>query len=91
MDGIDFDLEWGYVNEKYSFFVLELCDFVDVYGFMFIVVLFGIYCYFDILDEVLAVYDWINMMVYDLIGFWDFGNFGLYFLYFFVFNVMFYW
>lgn len=91
LDGIDFDLEWGHVNEKYSPFVLELRDSVDAHGLKLTAALPGTYRYPDISDEALAAYDWINMMVYDLTGSWDPGNPGPHSPYSFALNAMFYW
>ena len=68
--GIDVDLEWQYVNEKYSPFVLELADSARAHNLQITAALPGTYRYPDISDEVLATYDWINMMVYDLHGPW---------------------
>ena len=91
LDGIDFDLEWSHVNEKYSPFVMELRDSVTAHGITLTAALPGTYRYPDITDEVLAAYDWINMMVYDLTGSWDPGNPGPHSPYSFALNAMFYW
>lgn len=91
LDGIDFDLEWSHVNEKYSPFVMELRDSVTAHGLTLTAALPGTYRYPDITDEVLAAYDWINMMVYDLTGSWDPGNPGPHSPYSFALNAMFYW
>lgn len=91
LDGIDFDLEWSHVNEKYSPFVMELRDSVTAHGIALTAALPGTYRYPDITDEALAAYDWINMMVYDLTGSWDPGNPGPHSPYSFALNAMFYW
>lgn len=91
LDGIDFDLEWSHVNEKYSPFVLELRDSVTAHGLGLTAALPGTYRYPDITDEALEAYDWINMMVYDLTGSWDPDNAGPHSPYSFALNAMFYW
>ncbi len=91
LDGIDFDLEWSHVNEKYSPFVLELRDSVTAHGLALTAALPGTYRYPDITDEALEAYDWINMMVYDLTGSWDPDNAGPHSPYSFALNAMFYW
>lgn len=91
LDGIDFDLEWGHVNEKYSPFVMELRDSVTAHGLQLTAALPGTHRYPDITDEALAAYDWINMMVYDLTGSWAPNNPGPHSPYSFALNAMFYW
>lgn len=76
LDGIDLDLEWSHVNHNYSGFALELKDSLDQYSLPFTAALPGTYRYPQISDEVLAAYDWINMMAYDLRGPWDPDNPG---------------
>jgi len=76
IQGIDMDLEWSHVNEKYSGFVLELKDSCDVYDITFTAAFPGTYRYPDITAEALATFEWINMMVYDLRGPWDPSNPG---------------
>ncbi|MEQ8703266.1 MAG: glycosyl hydrolase family 18 protein [Phaeodactylibacter sp.] len=91
LDGIDFDLEWSHVNEKYSPFVLELRDSVTAHGLTLTAALPGTHRYPDITDEALAAYDWINMMAYDLTGSWAPNNPGPHSPYSFALNAMFYW
>lgn len=90
-DGVDFDLEWSHVNEKYSPFVLELRDSMDAHGLPLTAALPGTYRYPDISEEALAAFDWVNMMAYDLTGSWDPNNPGPHSPYSFALNSMFYW
>lgn len=77
LDGIDVDLEWQYVTELYSGFVLELRDSVDQYpDLLLTAALPGTYRYPQISDAAMHAYDFINMMVYDLRGPWDPTNVG---------------
>lgn len=76
LDGIDFDLEWGHVNEKYSPFVLELRDSLSASDKLLTAALPATYRYPDITDEALYSFDFINMMAYDLTGPWAPGNPG---------------
>jgi GH18 family chitinase len=71
LHGIDVDLEWSYVNEDYSGFILELRDSLDLYDLALTAALPAIHRYPNISDEALAVYDWINVMAYDLTGPWS--------------------
>lgn len=71
LQGIDVDLEWSYVNEDYSGFILELRDSLDLYDLSLTAALPAIHRYPNISDEALAVYDWINVMAYDLTGPWS--------------------
>ena len=76
IDGIDVDLEWQYVTDWYSPFVLELKAALDPLDIPLTAALPGSYRYPDINNEALEAYDWINMMVYDLRGPWDPSNPG---------------
>lgn len=76
LDGVDNDLEWQYVDDNYSGFVLELRDSLDAYGFLLTAALPGTYRYPQITDRALAAYDWINLMAYDLTGPWAPNNPG---------------
>lgn len=91
LDGVDFDLEWGDVNEKYSPFVLELRDSLTAHGLELTAALPGSHRYPDITDEALAAFDWINMMVYDLTGPWNPSNPGPHSPYSFAVSCMEYW
>lgn len=81
---MDVDLEWKYVDYYYSFFVLVFGWVLYVEGKMIIVVLLGKKWYKYILDVVLCIFDFINIMAYDLIGFWVFNFLGLYLFFMFV-------
>ena len=68
--GVDMDLEWSNVTENYSGFVLELKDSLANHQLGFTAALPGSYRYPNISADALAVFDWINMMVYDHTGPW---------------------
>lgn len=91
LDGVDFDLEWGDVNEKYSPFVLQLRDSLSAHGLELTAALPATHRYPDITDEALLAFDWINMMAYDLTGPWDPSNPGPHSPYSFALGAMFYW
>ena len=75
-DGIDVDLEWQYVNELYSPFVLELRDSVHARGKQISAALPGIHRYGDLTQAALDAFDFINLMAYDMTGPWDPNNPG---------------
>lgn len=75
-DGVDMDLEWNDVDEKYSPFVIELADSLAAHGKWFTAAWPATYRYPDISDDALAVFDYINMMAYDLTGPWAPNNPG---------------
>lgn len=91
LQGIDVDLEWGNVNEDYSGFVIELRDSMDQYDLKLSVALPGLYRYPEISNEALEVFDWINLMVYDLTGPWTPNNPGQHSPYSFAENAIDYW
>ena len=70
LQGIDVDLEWGNVNDDYSGFVLELKDSLDQYGMKMTAAFPGAHRYAQVTDEALSVFEWINIMAYDLTGDW---------------------
>ncbi|HOY04133.1 MAG TPA: glycosyl hydrolase family 18 protein [Saprospiraceae bacterium] len=76
LDGVDIDLEWQYVNDQYSPFVLALKDSLQLAGFPMTAALPGSYRYPEITQEALAAFDWVNLMVYDLTGPWAPANAG---------------
>lgn len=76
LQGIDMDLEWQYVKDWYSPYVLELADSLKSHDMIFTAALPGTYRYPEISDEALASFDFINMMVYDLTGPWNSDNIG---------------
>jgi chitinase len=76
LDGVDLDLEWDYVKDWYSPFVLELKMALSVYNLPLTVALPGSYRYPKITNAALASFDWVNMMIYDLKGPWDPSNPG---------------
>ncbi len=76
LDGVDIDLEWQYVQDWYSPFVIELKAALAPLNLPLSVALPGSYRYPQISAEALAAYDWVNMMVYDLTGPWDASNPG---------------
>jgi chitinase len=75
-DGVDIDLEWSFVKDWYSPFVLDLKAALAPLGKSLTVALPGGYRYPEITDEALMAFDWVNMMVYDLTGPWDPTNIG---------------
>jgi GH18 family chitinase len=76
LDGVDLDLEWQYVKDWYSPFVLELKAELNAYSIPLTVALPGSHRYSKITPAALAAFDWVNMMVYDLRGPWDPSNPG---------------
>lgn len=76
LDGVDMDLEWQYINDLYSPFVLELKDSLSAHGYPLTAALPGSYRYPEVSAQALNAFNWINMMVYDLTGPWDPGNPG---------------
>ena len=91
LEGVDVDLEWGYVDENYSGFVLELRDSLDQYGKLMTAALPGTTRYADLSDEAMFSYDFINMMVYDLTGPWNPNNAGPHSPYYFALNSIAHW
>lgn len=76
LDGVDIDLEWDYVENTYSPFVIALGTALHAEGKWITAALPGEYRYPEVTDEALATFDWINMMVYDLTGPWAPNNPG---------------
>lgn len=76
LDGVDIDLEWQYVQDWYSPFVLELKAALAPLNIPMTVALPGNYRYPQITASALDAYDWVNMMIYDLRGPWDPNNPG---------------
>ena len=70
LDGVDIDLEWQYVTDLYSPFVLELKNSLQLAGLSMTAALPGGYRYPQISSEALAAFDWVNLMIYDLTGPW---------------------
>lgn len=70
LQGIDMDLEWANVTDDYSGFVIELKDSMITHNLIFSVAFPGTHRYPQVSDEALAVFDWINIMAYDLTGPW---------------------
>ncbi len=91
LQGIDVDLEWGLVNDDYSGFVIELKDSVDQHDLQLSVAFPGTFRYPEVTDEALAVFDWVNLMVYDLTGPWQPNNPGPHSPYSFALNSIDYW
>ncbi len=76
LDGVDVDLEWQYVDELYSPFVLALKNALAAQGLPMTAALPGSYRYPQITSQALAAFDWINLMIYDLTGPWNPANPG---------------
>ncbi len=76
LDGVDIDLEWQYVQDWYSPFILELKAALAPLNIPLTTALPGGYRYPQITPAALAAFDWVNMMVYDLTGPWDASNPG---------------
>ncbi|MDX2246264.1 MAG: glycosyl hydrolase family 18 protein [Bacteroidia bacterium] len=70
LDGIDVDLEWNSVNALYSPFVIELADSLHAQGKIITSAWPASYRYPDISAAALAVFDFVNLMAYDLTGPW---------------------
>lgn len=68
LDGIDVDLEWQYIDENYSGFILELERALRPYGKLLTAALPATHRYPHLTDEALAAFDFINIMGYDLTG-----------------------
>lgn len=75
-DGIDVDLEWQYVKDWYSPFIIELKAALQSTDIQLTAAFPGSYRYPKVNNEALAAFDWVNMMVYDLKGPWDPNNPG---------------
>jgi chitinase len=75
-DGVDVDLEWNYVKDWYSPFILDLKAALATHNKILTVALPGGFRYPQITDEALMAFDWVNIMVYDLTGPWDSSNPG---------------
>ncbi|MEM7374908.1 MAG: glycosyl hydrolase family 18 protein [Bacteroidota bacterium] len=76
LNGIDVDLEWNDVTSLYSPFVMELADSLHSKGMQITAAWPATTRYADISDSALAVFDWINLMAYDLTGPWAPNNPG---------------
>ena len=76
LDGVDIDLEWGYVEDWYSPFILELKAAHAPLQIPLTAALPGDYRYPQITNPAMAAFDWVNMMAYDLKGPWDANNPG---------------
>lgn len=75
-DGVDIDLEWQYIQDWYSPFILDLKAALAPLGLPLTAALPGNYRYPEITSQALSAFDWINMMVYDLTGPWNPANPG---------------
>ena len=75
-DGVDMDLEWNDVTPAYSPFVIELADSLEAHGKWLTAAWPATYRYPDISNAALDVFDFINMMAYDLTGPWAPGSPG---------------
>lgn len=69
-DGVDVDLENALINEHYPAFVKELSDRLKAEGKLMTAALAS-WNGDNIADETLALYDYINIMSYDLTGPWN--------------------
>lgn len=76
LDGVDVDLEWQYVHDWYSPFILELKAALAPLNVSLTAALPGSYRYPEISPAALAAFDWVNMMAYDLTGPWAPANPG---------------
>jgi len=74
LQGIDVDLEGDPVDAHYSGFILQLRDSLDLYDMILTTAVPALRRYSNISDEALAVFDWINVMAYNLSGPWSAGN-----------------
>lgn len=76
LDGVDLDLEWQYVKDWYSPFVLDLKAALAAENIPLTAALPGSHRYPKISNTALEAFDWVNMMIYDLRGPWDPTNIG---------------
>jgi len=83
LDGVDMDLEWNHVTDGYDEFVIELGETLKINSLIFTAALPATYRYPEVTDAVIDMYDWINLMAYDLTGSWDPDNEGPHSPYFF--------
>ena len=70
-DGVDLDLEWGYVTTGYSDFVIELRDALKEQSKGITAAYPSETRYSLITEEALNALDFINLMVYDYTGPWN--------------------
>ena len=71
LDGVDVDLEWSHVTEGYSDFVIELKKELSLHGKGMTAAFPSETKFSQISDQALAVFDFINIMVYDYTGLWN--------------------
>ena len=71
LDGVDVDLEWSHVTQGYSDFVIELKKELSIHGKGMTAAFPSETKFSQISDQALAVFDFINIMVYDYTGFWN--------------------
>ena len=70
LDGVDIDLEWQYVKDWYSPFVIDLNAALEPLGYELTAAFPGKYRYPEVSNTALQQFDWVNMMIYDLTGPW---------------------
>ena len=70
LDGVDVDLEWSHVTQGYSDFVIELKKELSIHGKGMTAAFPSETKFSQISDQALAVFDFINIMVYDYTGSW---------------------
>ena len=71
LDGVDVDLEWSHVTPGYSDFVIELKKELSIHGKGMTAAFPSETKFSQISDQALAVFDFINIMVYDYTGSWN--------------------
>lgn len=71
LDGVDVDLEWSHVTQGYSDFVIELKKELSIHGKGMTAAFPSETKFSQISDQALAVFDFINIMVYDYTGLWN--------------------
>ena len=71
LDGVDVDLEWSHVTQGYSDFVIELKKELSIHGKGMTAAFPSETKFSQISDQALAVFDFINIMVYDYTGSWN--------------------
>ena len=71
LDGVDVDLEWSHVTQGYSNFVIELKKELSIHGKGMTAAFPSETKFSQISDQALAVFDFINIMVYDYTGSWN--------------------
>ena len=71
IDGVDVDLEWQYVTDGYSEFIIDLNNELDKHSKIITAALPAKTRYSKLNDTALNTFDFINIMAYDFTGPWN--------------------